>query len=183
MGWLERLSLQAETGDLFEQRTAAVAFTVNDQLHTYGALSRRLFQGAGPGFHEALDEARTRIPGGRLPVGEAVAVDRRDALLFPEVKHIVLAALWARENDYTEELIYKITANLLRAAFAVGAGSLAVPVFHVPPAVLQRGMARVLLDFDGLRGADAYPLETLRFVSNRPEVAESLRDALEEDLG
>ena len=187
MGWLERLDVSTETGDLFDADAEGVVITIKTSLTAYGKISRTLFERSGDKLQADLRTAALRYGPERLTIGKSLSVVARPEYGLKHAQCLIFVAMWSEESPYTMNLGFSCYASALREAFCLGLTSLALPIFTMGRG--QRGaimtdeaIVRLLTEFDGLRTADTFPVERMLFVSINSEQVERLRLFLRKEL-
>ena len=180
MSWLEELDWECVKTDLFDEDADAIVVPVNIHLDLHYGLGTELLRREGEPLLEAVAKVREGTP--ELALGHAVHVPLRQL----RAKHAILVAWWGRDNDYTANHLYRCYAQSLRQAFAVQAESLSMPMLGgrggVSDTARAKAVVELLRSFDRLKGSDAFPTRTLRFVDVTEARLSVLDDLLERTL-
>lgn len=175
--WLDRLAIRVPHADLFEVGADALACPVTVELGPYGKISQRLFELATPGLMDALSAARKRLPGGRLQLGEAIALASPGAY----ASHLVFVALWDHSSEYSATLLYKAYANALRCAATVGAHSVVLPIMRYAGAAMAgEQLARVIIDMAELKRTPIFQIGQITIASQVDDDLDTIRRCLDQ---
>lgn len=184
MSWIDRLKVTVRVGDLFEREADAFGLTLRTDLQPYGRLSQAVFKGHETALLEALRaEAIRRRGEAAVPLGAGLSIPVLPEYGLSRATTLAFAAMWSDENVYTKDLAYSCYASILREAFQRECRSLAVPIFSLGAdrsgALAGETLAKLLWDFDELRGADAFPVVEMAVVSDDGARVAGVRKALE----
>lgn len=169
VGWLDRLSVIAMTGDLLSYRADGIVCNVNTKLALNYAVGRQLARIGGKQLIHDIEAAARQLSGEELTLGEAISV-KTGAL--PAVSNLILVAWWGKDNEYTTQLLYKAIIGGIRQALHHGMRSLAMPMFGTGSGKVTAGqfadhLFQILKDLDGLSDSESYCLEEIAIVSDR----------------
>jgi hypothetical protein len=181
MPWLDHLSIEAIDGDIFACSADALMCPVDISLHAYGAIGNRAYQLGATSLEATIEKSRSSLVDGTIPLGESLPLVLQSQLPTTQFSHLILTALWAKENAYSENLYYKSYLTAIRAAEVLGMRSLALPALGYDNTILMScsALVRVIDDLNSLPRSSDLQLEELLIVSNSSHHARPLQNSVD----
>jgi len=141
--------------------------TVGERLGMYGKISKELYRRNPDGLATRARNALRTLGVEKLMLGQATSIPVTPEDGVGATDRIILVAWWSHESPYTIPKVYAGIANAIREAFAHGVTTLACPVFNAPGLRIEPIITKVLRELSGLKNADRFSVEELKFVSQK----------------
>ena len=184
MGWLEKLSVEFEVGEIMAMDAESFMCPISVRLEEYGKISQRVFRIGGSDFVAKLLDIRNQLPDKKLLLGQSVHVEVQPNYGFGKYKYVLLTALWDSESEYNKNLFYKAYLTAFRTAIDLNIKSIVVPAMgydgNLP--VSSAALLSVIQEFDDLKNSDEFSLEDIYVVSSNNKHIEYLRSHVEAAL-
>ena len=180
MSWFEKLTVDCVNSDIWETETEVIGCNANVMLSMNNSLGTQLLSKCGVGLLGELDKLREHLPGKRLDLGQAIWLDLQVSKF---TKAVIFFGRWSKNNDFSEQLIYKCFVNTLRLAFKKEVGSIAFPFFGTGSESmeirwLENSIMRVLSDLNDLKISSEFSVEEILFYSTKTHLVERLNSSL-----
>jgi len=184
MGWLDKLSVEFELGEIMAMDAESFMCPLSVRLEEYGKISQRVFRVGGSEFIAELCNIRNQLPDEKLLLGQSLHVQVQPNYGFGSYKYVVLTALWDNESEYNRNLFYKAYLTAFRTAINLNIKSIVVPAMgydgNLP--VSSAALLSVIQELDELKSSDDFSLEDIYVVSSNSIHIDYLRSHVEAAL-